>query len=100
MTAFSILDLTPVLDGASVRDALHNSLRVAQLADRTGYTRYWFAEHHNMPGVGSAAVSVVAGFVAQQTERIRLGSGGVMIPHHEPRLIAEQLSTPAALFLH
>lgn len=98
MTAFSILDLTPVTEGSTVRDALHNSLRVAQLADARGFERYWFAEHHNMVGVGSAAVSVVAGFVAQGTERIRVGSGGVMLPNHAPLLIAEQFGTLAELY--
>lgn len=98
MTAFSILDLTPVVEGASVRDALHNSLRVAQRADEHGFLRYWFAEHHNMPGVGSAAVSVVAGYVAQQTKRIRVGSGGIMLPNHAPLLIAEQFGTLAELY--
>lgn len=98
MTEFSILDLTPVVEGESVRNALHNSLRVAQIADQRGYKRYWFAEHHNMPGVGSAAVSVVAGFIAQQTERIRVGSGGIMLPNHAPLLIAEQFGTLAELY--
>lgn len=98
MTAFSILDLAPVVEGATVQDALHNSLRVAQLADELGYTRYWFAEHHNMPAIGSAATSVVIGFVVQGTKRIRVGSGGIMLPNHAPLLIAEQFGTLASLY--
>lgn len=98
MTAFSILDLAPVVEGSDVADALRSSLRIAQLADQRGYTRYWFAEHHNFPGVGSAATSVVIGYIAQGTERIRVGSGGIMLPNHAPLLIAEQFGTLEALY--
>lgn len=98
MTAFSILDLAPVVEGSDVADALRSSLRVAQLADQRGYKRYWFAEHHNFPGVGSAATSVVIGYIAGGTERIRVGSGGIMLPNHAPLLIAEQFGTLEALY--
>ena len=95
---FSVLDLSRVIQGACAADALHDSLALAQLADRLGYERIWFAEHHNMVGVASAATCVVVGYVAGGTQRIRVGSGGVMLPNHAPLVIAEQFGTLASLY--
>src|SRR3954470_13865163 len=98
VTAFSVLDLAPILAGGSARDAFRNALDLAQHAERWGYRRYWLAEHHNMPGVASAATAVAIGFVASGTSRIRVGSGGVMLPNHPPLVIAEQFGTLEALY--
>ncbi|HIK75914.1 MAG: LLM class flavin-dependent oxidoreductase [Alcanivorax sp.] len=97
MTAYSILDLSPILRGGDAAQALGHSLDLARHAEQWGYTRYWVAEHHNMPGVASAATSVVIGHIAAGTQRIRVGSGGVMLPNHAPLVIAEQFGTLAAL---
>ncbi|HEY2658470.1 MAG TPA: LLM class flavin-dependent oxidoreductase [Caulobacteraceae bacterium] len=94
---FSVLDLAPVVLGGDVRQALNNSLDLARNAERLGYTRYWLAEHHNMPGIASAATSIVINHVAAGTKTIRVGSGGVMLPNHAPLVIAEQFGTLAAL---
>ncbi len=98
MTPLSVLDLSPVPDGLEAGDALRNSADLAQLADRLGYARYWMAEHHNMAGIASAATAVALAHVAQGTQRIRIGAGGVMLPNHAPYLIAEQFGTLAALY--
>lgn len=98
MTAFSILDLAPVPSGSSIGQALHNTIDLARHAERLGYKRYWLAEHHNMPGIASAATSVVIGAVAAATKTIRVGAGGVMLPNHAPLVIAEQFGTLAALY--
>ena len=98
MTRFSLLDLCPVIEGKDSRYALENALDLAQLAERLGYHRYWLAEHHNMPGIASAATSVVMAHVAGGTEHIRIGSGGIMLPNHAPLVIAEQFGTLEALF--
>lgn len=98
MVPFSILDLSPVVQGSTVADALHRSRDLAQHAERLGFRRYWLAEHHNMPGIASAATAVVIGHVATGTTSIRLGSGGVMLPNHAPLVIAEQFGTLEALF--
>jgi luciferase family oxidoreductase group 1 len=98
MIPFSILDLSPVPEGKTAADALHNSLDLAQHAERWGYRRYWLAEHHNMPGIASVATAVVIGYIAGGTKAIRVGSGGVMLPNHSPLLIAEQFCTLAALY--
>lgn len=98
MIPFSVLDLSRVVEGASVADALRDSVGIAQCADRLGYRRIWFAEHHNMRGVASAATAVVIGHVAGATQRIRVGAGGVMLPNHAPLVIAEQFGTLAALY--
>jgi luciferase family oxidoreductase group 1 len=95
---FSILDLSPVVQGAKPGDALRNSLDLAQHAEAWGYNRYWLAEHHNFPGIASAATSVVIGHIAAGTRRIRVGSGGVMLPNHAPLVIAEQFGTLESLF--
>jgi len=98
MVPFSILDLAPVAQGATPADAFRNSLELAQLAERLGYKRFWLAEHHNMPGIASAATSVVIAHVAGGTKTIRVGSGGVMLPNHSPLVIAEQFGTLETLF--
>jgi len=93
----SILDLAIVGDGESVSDGLAACVRVAQRAEALGYTRIWYAEHHNMSSIASSATAVLIAHVAALTERIRLGSGGVMLPNHAPLTIAEQFGTLAAL---
>jgi luciferase family oxidoreductase group 1 len=98
MTLLSVLDLSPVPDGATTAEALANTLDLARNADRLGYNRYWLAEHHNMPGIASAATSVVIGHVAGGTSRIRVGAGGIMLPNHAPLVIAEQFGTLASLY--
>jgi luciferase family oxidoreductase group 1 len=98
MIPFSILDLSPIAEGATAADALRRSLDLAQHAEKWGYTRYWLAEHHNMAGIASAATSVVIGYVAGGTKTIRVGSGGVMLPNHSPLVIAEQFGTLASLY--
>jgi luciferase family oxidoreductase group 1 len=95
---FSVLDLAPVREGGTVAEALHNSLDLAQHVERWGYTRFWVAEHHNMPGIASAATSIVVGYVASQTSTLRVGSGGVMLPNHAALVIAEQFGTLEALY--
>jgi luciferase family oxidoreductase group 1 len=94
----SILDLSPIVEGATAAQALRNTLDLAQKAEEWGYHRYWLAEHHNMPGIASAATSVVIGFVAGGTRTIRVGSGGVMLPNHSPLVIAEQFGTLESLY--
>ena len=94
----SILDLAPVVDGETTRQALLNSLDLVQLADRLGYQRYWVAEHHNMEGVASSATAVLIGQLAAASKRIRVGAGGIMLPNHAPLTIAEQFGTLAELF--
>ncbi|MGO1118872.1 LLM class flavin-dependent oxidoreductase [Rhodovibrionaceae bacterium A322] len=98
MIPFSLLDLAPVPDGSSTGDALANTLDLAVHAEDLGFHRYWLAEHHNMPGIASAATSIMIGQVAARTARIRVGSGGVMLPNHAPLVIAEQFGTLATLF--
>ena len=95
---FSILDLVPICEGSSPSEALHRSIELAQQAERWGFHRYWLAEHHNMPGIGSAATSVVISAIAGATSTMRVGSGGVMLPNHAPLVIAEQFGTLEALF--
>lgn len=98
MTALSILDLAPIPKGSNASQALANSLDLARHAERWGYRRFWLAEHHNMPGIASAATAVVIGFVAGGTRTIKVGAGGVMLPNHSPLVIAEQFGTLAALY--
>src|ERR1700676_1863625 len=98
MDALSALDLSPVTTGGSGASALCNTLDLAQLADRLGYTRYWVAEHHNLPSVASSAPDIMIGQIAAMTERIRVGSGGVMLPNHAPRNVAERFHVLEALF--
>lgn len=94
----SVLDLAAVREGEGPADAFRNSLALAQEAERLGYTRYWFAEHHNMESVASAATSVLIGYVAGGTTSIRVGAGGVMLPNHAPLVIAEQFGTLESLY--
>jgi luciferase family oxidoreductase group 1 len=94
----SVLDLCPIVSGGSAADAFARSLDLARHTERLGYRRFWVAEHHNMPGIGSAATSVVIGHLAQGTEKIRVGSGGIMLLNHSPLLIAEQFGTLESLF--
>jgi luciferase family oxidoreductase group 1 len=98
MIPFAVLDLAPIVEGGDAAQALHRSLDLAQHAERWGYSRFWLAEHHSIPGVASAATSVVIGHVACGTSRIRVGAGGIMLPNHAPLLIAEQFGTLASLY--
>src|SRR5512146_1268703 len=98
MIPFSVLDLAPITQGGTVADALHRSRDLAQQAERLGYRRFWLAEHHNMPGIASAATAVVIAHVAAGTKTIRVGSGGIMLPNHAPLTIAEQFGTLESLF--
>lgn len=98
MLPISVLDLSPIVQGGTARDALHNTLDLARHAERFGYHRFWLAEHHNLPGVASAATSVVIGYVAGGTATIRVGAGGIMLPNHAPLLIAEQFGTLESLY--
>jgi luciferase family oxidoreductase group 1 len=98
MVPFSILDLSPIVQGGTAGDALQRSLDLARHAEGWGYRRYWVAEHHNMPGIASAAAAVVIGHVAAGTSTIRVGAGGIMLPNHAPLVIAEQFGTLEALF--
>src|SRR6201995_984647 len=95
---FSLLDLAPIVEGKTARDALLNSRDLAQHAERWGYTRFWLAEHHNMVGIASAATSVVIGPVAGGPKTIRGGAGGIMLPNHSPIVIAEQFGTLESLY--
>lgn len=95
--ALSVLDLVPVRSGQTSAAAVAASARLARLADRLGYRRYWFAEHHNMPAVASTTPPVLAAAIAAQTERIRVGSGGVMLPNHAPLVVAEQFAALEAI---
>ena len=94
----SVLDLVPIVQGSNPQVALNNTISTAQMAERCGFVRYWVAEHHNMGGIASSATSVVIGHVAQATNTIRVGSGGIMLPNHAPLIIAEQFGTLASLY--
>src|SRR5690606_21139878 len=94
----SVLDLSPIVEGGTAAQSLANTLDRARHAERLGYRRYWLAEHHNMPGIASAATAVVIGRVAGGTSKIRVGAGGIMLPNHSPLVIAEQFGTLAALY--
>ncbi|WP_290904736.1 LLM class flavin-dependent oxidoreductase [Aquabacterium sp.] len=96
--ALSMLDLVAVREGASVSDALAVALRTARHVEGLGFTRYWLAEHHNMPGIASSATAVLVGHIAGGTQRIRVGSGGIMLPNHAPLVVAEAFGTLAALY--
>jgi luciferase family oxidoreductase group 1 len=98
MIPFSVLDLAPVTEGSDAAQAFRNTLNLAQLAEKLGYRRYWLAEHHNMPGIASAATSVLIGHVAGGTSTIRVGAGGIMLPNHAPLQVAEQFGTLASLY--
>ncbi|RYF40618.1 MAG: LLM class flavin-dependent oxidoreductase [Comamonadaceae bacterium] len=98
MIPFSVLDLSPIVQGNTATDAFRNTLALAQHAEHLGYHRFWLAEHHNNPGIASAATAVVIAHVAGGTRTIRVGSGGVMLPNHSPLVIAEQFGTLASLY--
>ena len=97
-TPLSMLDLVPVRAGRSVAEALQVAVQTAQHAEQLGFQRYWLAEHHNMPGIASSATAVLVGHIAGQTQRIRVGSGGVMLPNHAPLVVAEAFGTLAELY--
>jgi luciferase family oxidoreductase group 1 len=97
MVPLSVLDLSPVTSGGSAAAALHNSLDLARFADQRGYTRYWLAEHHNLASIASAAPEIMIGEIAAQTRRLRVGSGGVMLPNHAPLMVAERFKVLEAL---
>ncbi|MEP6777978.1 MAG: LLM class flavin-dependent oxidoreductase [Chthoniobacterales bacterium] len=98
MLRYSLLDLSPIVEGADATLAFRNTLDLARHAETWGYHRFWLAEHHNLPGIASAATSVVIGYVAGGTERIRVGAGGIMLPNHAPLVIAEQFGTLESLY--
>lgn len=97
-TAFSILDLALVSKGKTLQQTYSDTLKLAQHAEAYGYKRYWLAEHHNAPNVGSSATSILIGYVAQGTNNLKIGSGGIMLPNHSPLIIAEQFGTLASLY--
>src|ERR1700751_3278871 len=97
MLPFSFLYLSPITEGSDAGQALHNSLDLAGHVEALGYRRFWMAEHHNLPGIASAATAVALAHVAAGTNRIRIGAGGIMLPNHAPLVIAEQFGTLAAL---
>ncbi len=98
MIPFSVLDLAPITEGSDAAQSFRNSLDLAQHAERWDYRRFWLAEHHGMPGIASAATSVLIGHVAGGTRTIRVGAGGIMLPNHSPLVIAEQFGTLASLY--
>ena len=95
---YSLLDLAPVCEGSTPADAFAHSLDLARHAEALGYTRYWLAEHHNMPGIASAATALLIGYIAGGTSTLRVGAGGVMLPNHAPLQVAEQFGTLASLY--
>src|SRR5881392_1136681 len=98
MIPLSVLDLSPIKQGSDAAAALGESAALARHCETLGYRRYWLAEHHNMPGIASAATAVAIGHVAAATSTIRVGAGGIMLPNHAPLVIAEQFGTLAALY--
>src|SRR5687767_12040948 len=94
----SVLDLATIVEGETPAEAFQRSVKLAQQAEQLGYTRYWFAEHHNMESVASSATAVLVGHIAGNTSSIRVGSGGVMLPNHAPLIIAEQFGTLASIY--
>jgi luciferase family oxidoreductase group 1 len=96
--ALSLLDLAPIPAGADARDSFAASVAVARAAERSGYRRVWYAEHHNMPSIASSATSVLIGHIAAHTSTIRLGAGGIMLPNHAPLVVAEQFGTLGTLY--
>lgn len=98
MIPLSVLDLSPVVQGGTPAQSFHNSRDLAQHAERWGYRRFWVAEHHNMPGIASAATAVVIGHIAAGTSTIRVGAGGIMLPNHAPLQVVEQFGTLESLF--
>src|SRR6266853_303992 len=97
MVPLSVLDLSPITEGGDAGQSLRNSLDLARHVEALGYRRYWMAEHHNLPGIASAATAVALAHVAAGTSHIRIGAGGIMLPNHAPLMVAEQFGTLAAL---
>lgn len=97
-TRFSILELAPVREGHRIQDALTHALALAQHAEKLGFERMWFAEHHNMSGIASSATSVLLGYILANTQSLKVGSGGIMLPNHAPLVVAEQFGTLATLY--
>ncbi|PRP66501.1 LLM class flavin-dependent oxidoreductase [Nonlabens agnitus] len=97
-TLYSILDLALVSQGQTIQQTYHNVLKIAEAAEENGYERYWLAEHHNAPNIGSSATSILIGYLAENTNTLRIGSGGIMLPNHSPLIIAEQFGTLASLY--
>lgn len=97
-TKYSILDLALVSEGDSLKQTFNNSLELAKQAEKYGYTRYWLAEHHNAVNIGSSATSILIGYIAEGTNTIRVGSGGIMLPNHSPLIVAEQFGTLGSLY--
>src|SRR3954469_8200061 len=95
---FSVLDLSPIREGGTAAESFRNTLDLARHAERLGFHRFWLAEHHGLPGIASAATAVVIAHVAGGTSRIRVGSGGIMLPNHAPLVVAEQFGTLESLF--
>src|SRR5207247_5076315 len=98
MIPLSVVDLSPIVQGSDAAQSLRNTLDLARHAEHWGYRRYWLAEHHNSPGIASAATAVVIGHVAAGTSTIRVGAGGIMLPNHAPLIVAEQFGTLASLY--
>ena len=98
MIPFSVLDLSPITEGSDAAQSFRNTLDLAQHAERWGFNRYWLAEHHGMPGIASAATSILISHVAAGTKTMRVGAGGIMLPNHSPLVIAEQFGTLEALY--
>lgn len=98
MKHYSLLDLSPIVEGQTATEALNNSVDLARAAEGFGYHRYWLAEHHNMPGIASAATAIVIGHIAAATKSMRIGAGGIMLPNHSPLMVAEQFGTLATLY--
>lgn len=98
MTLLSVLDLSPIVEGGTAAQSFRNTLGLAQHAEQWGYRRFWVAEHHNMPGIGSAATAVLIAHIGAGTTRIRIGAGGIMLPNHAPLQVAEQFGTLESLF--
>jgi luciferase family oxidoreductase group 1 len=98
MFPLAVLDLAPIIEGGTAAQAFRNSLDLAQHAERWGYSRYWLAEHHNMPGIASAATAILIGHIGAGTSSIRIGAGGIMLPNHAPLQVAEQFGTLASLY--
>src|ERR1700687_2618877 len=97
MVPLSVLDLSPIAEGSDAGQALRNSLDLARHVEALGFRRFWMAEHHNLPGIGSAATAVSLAHIASGTDHISIGAGGIMLPNHAPLVIAEQFGTLAAL---
>lgn len=99
-TQFSILELAPVRDDKSIAFSLHHALELAQRAEKLGFERFWLAEHHNMDGIASSATAVLLGYILANTQTLKVGSGGIMLPNHAPLVVAEQFGTLATLYPH